>query len=52
MECLYYDLHHEGLHNDIHVTTIQPFVVSTFEYLKSSAEYVGYVVGCRTKGLL
>lgn len=46
MECLYQDLQHEGLHNDIHVTTIQPYFINTFSQLKTSVEFRRYLCHC------
>lgn len=43
MECLYLDLRHEGLENVIHVTTVQPFFISTFARLGSSISFSGPV---------
>lgn len=41
MECLYQDLRHEGLHNGIHVTTIQPFFIRTFARLGNAVSFGG-----------
>ena len=39
MECLYHDLRIEGLSNDIHVTTIQPFFINTFSQIGSFVKF-------------
>ncbi|XP_034235218.1 uncharacterized oxidoreductase SAR2567-like [Thrips palmi] len=41
MECLYYDLQSQGLHENIHVTTVQPYFMNTFSQLEDAVKYNG-----------